>query len=236
MAVKAIIVAGGHGSRLFPLTNHTHKTLLPLFGKPLIDYALATIRQAGIRDITIIGNKFIDKIRKHVGDDVNYVLESEPKGVAAALNLAREGNENCSLLIWFSDNITNLNLLEAVENFSKGAVLLTREVDDPSSFGIAIMKDNSIIDVVEKPKNNVGNLAIGGIYLFDSSFWRRLDSTMDDTSFSISNITRQYIQEGSVKTINVGENTWIDCGTPESIARAGQMVEDGLFDTPWGDL
>ncbi|HIF45703.1 MAG TPA: hypothetical protein EYQ73_02765 [Candidatus Poseidoniales archaeon] len=236
MAVKAIIVAGGHGSRLFPLTNQTHKTLLPLFGKPLIDYALATIRQAGIRDITIIGNKFIDKIRKHVGDDVSYVLEPEPKGVAAALNLARKGNENCSLLIWFSDNITNLNLLGAVENFSKGAVLLTREVDDPSSFGIAIMKDNSIIDVIEKPKNNVGNLAIGGIYLFDSSFWRRLDSTMDDTSFSISNITRQYIQEGSAKTINVGENTWIDCGTPESIARAGQMVEDGLFETPWRDF
>ena len=235
MSVKAIIVAGGHGSRLYPLTKYTHKTLLPLFGKPLIDYALATIRQAGIEDITIIGNRFIDKIRRHVGEGVNYVLESEPKGVAEALNLARTGNEDCSLLIWFSDNITNLNLTELVGNFNSGAVLLTREVDDPSSFGIAIMNNNSIVDVVEKPKKQVGNLAIGGIYLFDSSFWSRLDSTMNDAPFSISNITRQYIKEGTAKTINVGESTWIDCGTPESLERAGQMVEDGLFETPWRD-
>ena len=107
--MKAIIVAGGHGSRLYPLTKFTHKTLLPLCGRPIIDYALSTIRHAGIEEITIIGNKFIDKIRTHVGDGVNYVLEDEPRGVAAALQLARGGNEGCPLLIWFSDNITNIN-------------------------------------------------------------------------------------------------------------------------------
>ena len=100
--MKAIIVAGGHGSRLLPLTNHTHKTLLPLCGHPIIDYALATIRNAGITEITIIGNRFIEKIRNHVGENVNYVLEMEPKGVATALQLARKGNENCSLLITIS--------------------------------------------------------------------------------------------------------------------------------------
>ena len=106
--MKAIIVAGGHGSRLLPMTNFTHKTLLPLCGRPIIDYALATIRNAGIKEITIIGNRFIDKIREHVGDGVNYVLEEEPRGVAAALQLARIGNENCPLIVWFSDNITNI--------------------------------------------------------------------------------------------------------------------------------
>ena len=106
--MKAIIVAGGHGSRLYPMTQFTHKTLLPLCGRPIIDYVLSTIRHAGINDITIIGNKFIDKIREHVGEEVNYVLEDEPKGVASALQLAREGNEGCPLLIWFSDNITNI--------------------------------------------------------------------------------------------------------------------------------
>ena len=91
--MKAIVVAGGHGSRLYPMTKFTHKTLLPLSGRPIIDYVLSTIRRSGIKDITIIGNKFIDKIREHVGDDVNYVLEIEPKGVAKALQLARDGNE-----------------------------------------------------------------------------------------------------------------------------------------------
>ena len=227
--MKAIVVAGGHGSRLYPLTNFTHKTLLPLCGRPIIDYVLSTIRHAGIRDITIIGNKFIDKIREHVGFEVNYVLEEEPLGVAAALQLAREGNEDCPLLIWFSDNITNIDLKSDVDEFTKGAILLTREVENPSDFGIAILNDNAVIDVVEKPDIPPGNLAIGGIYIFDERFWERLDSVQDSPSFSISDVTRQYLVEGDAKVISVGENTWIDCGTPENLQRAARMVQDGLF-------
>jgi glucose-1-phosphate thymidylyltransferase len=227
--MKAIVVAGGHGSRLYPLTNFTHKTLLPLCGRPIIDYVLSTIRHAGINDITIIGNKFIDKIREHVGSEVKYVLEEEPLGVAAALQLAREGNEDCPLLIWFSDNITNIDLKSDVDEFTKGAILLTREVENPSDFGIAILNDNAVIDVVEKPDIPPGNLAIGGIYIFDERFWERLDSVQDSPSFSISDVTRQYLVEGDAKVISVGENTWIDCGTPENLQRAARMVQDGLF-------
>ena len=227
--MKAIVVAGGHGSRLYPLTNFTHKTLLPLCGRPIIDYVLSTIRHAGINDITIIGNKFIDKIREHVGSEVKYVLEEEPLGVAAALQLAREGNENCPLLIWFSDNITNIDLKRDVNEFAKGAILLTREVERPSDFGIAILEGDTVVDVVEKPKNPPGNLAIGGIYIFDERFWERLDSVQDSPEFSISDVTRQYLVEGDAKVISVGENTWIDCGTPENLQRAARMVQDGLF-------
>ena len=227
--MKAIVVAGGHGSRLYPLTNFTHKTLLPLCGRPIIDYVLSTIRHAGINDITIIGNKFIDKIREHVGSEVKYVLEEEPLGVAAALQLAREGNENCPLLIWFSDNITNIDLKRDVDEFTKGAILLTREVEIPSDFGIAILDGDTVVDVVEKPKNPPGNLAIGGIYIFDERFWERLDSVQDSPEFSISDVTRQYLVEGDAKVISVGENTWIDCGTPENLQRAARMVQDGLF-------
>ena len=227
--MKAIIVAGGHGSRLYPLTNFTHKTLLPLCGRPIIDYVLSTIRHAGINDITIIGNKFIDKIREHVGSEVKYVLEEEPLGVAAALQLARDGNENCPLLIWFSDNITNIDLKRDVDEFTKGAILLTREVENPGDFGIAILDGDAVVDVVEKPENPPGNLAIGGIYIFDERFWKRLDSVQDSPEFSISDVTRQYLVEGDAKVISVGENTWIDCGTPENLQRAARMVQDGLF-------
>ena len=227
--MKAIVVAGGHGSRLYPMTKFTHKTLLPLSGRPIIDYVLSTIRQAGISDITIIGNRFIDKIREHVGEGVNYVLESEPRGVANALQLARDGNENTPLLIWFSDNITNIDLNNDVKDFSKGAILLTREVENPSDFGIAIIKDGNVVDVIEKPSENNGNLAIGGIYIFDETFWSRLDLVQNNDNFSISDVTRQYLSEGSVKIISVGENTWIDCGTPSSLNRAAKMVELGMF-------
>ena len=227
--MKAIIVAGGHGSRLYPMTQFTHKTLLPLCGRPIIDYVISTIRHAGINDITIIGNKFIDKIRDHVGSGVNYVLESEPRGVGPALQLAREGNEGCPLLIWFSDNLTNIDLSLDIEGFSEGAILLTREVQNPSEFGIAILSNGRVVDVVEKPKSSSSNLAIGGIYVFDETFWQRLDSVQDSNSFSISDITRQYLVEGSAKIISVGEGTWIDCGTPSSLQRAAQMVEDGVF-------
>ena len=227
--MKAIIVAGGHGSRLFPMTKFTHKTLLPLNGKPIIDYALQTITNAGITDITIIGNKFIDKIRQHVGEKASYVLEEEPRGVAAALQLARAGNQNCNLLIWFSDNITNIDLRNEVDSFTSGAILLTREVGNPSEFGIAVQKNGEIVDVIEKPSEFVGNLAIGGIYIFDETFWQRLDSVQGDQNFSISDVTRQYLKEGIAKIINVGDNTWIDCGTPEGLVRAGKMVESGVF-------
>ena len=192
-------------------------------------YVLSTIKHAGINDITIIGNKFIDKIREHVGSEVKYVLEEEPMGVAAALQLAREGNENCPLLIWFSDNITNIDLKRDVDEFTKGAILLTREVERPSDFGIAILEGDTVVDVVEKPENPQGNLAIGGIYIFDERFWKRLDSVQGSAEFSISDVTRQYLVEGEAKVISVGENTWIDCGTPENIQRAARMVQDGLF-------
>ena len=227
--MKAIIVAGGHGSRLLPMTNFTHKTLLPLCGRPIIDYALATIRNAGIKEITIIGNRFIDKIREHVGDGVNYVLEEEPRGVAAALQLAKIGNENCPLIVWFSDNITNIELKTEVDGFTSGALLLTREVENPEDFGVAVFENGVIVDVVEKPNNPPSNLAIGGIYVFDDTFWNRLDKVQDLPNFSISDVTKQYITEGIAKTVSVGENTWIDCGTPESLLRAGQMVEQGVF-------
>ena len=113
MKVKAILVAGGHGSRLYPFTKYSQKTLLPLHNRPVIDYALGTIRRSGIKDITIISNQFIGQIAKHVGsglpgERIHYVLEESPKGVSHALDLARPHNEDCRLLIYFSDNITCL--------------------------------------------------------------------------------------------------------------------------------
>ena len=148
MTVKAILVAGGHGSRLRPFTRYTQKTLLPLHERPVIDYALGTIRRAGIKDITIISNQFVGQIARHVGqglpgERIHYVIEEEPQGVAHALNLARPYNEGSRLMVYFSDNITTLEFGEHVAAFEAaeqppGCLLIAREEPHPEAFGVAV--------------------------------------------------------------------------------------------------
>ena len=240
MKTKAILVAGGKGSRLYPFTRYTQKTLLPLYKRPIIDYALGTIRRSGITNITIISNEHIGQIAKHVGqsmdgEQIHYVLEEEPKGVAEALNLARSHNQDCRILIYFSDNITTIELGDIISEFSAasappGCVLLAREEESPQAFGVAVLdEDGALIDVVEKPENPPSNLAIGGIYLFDETFWNKLDDAVNEhgTGFSISDINRAYISEKKARIVSVGEETWVDCGTPETLLQASIMAKEG---------
>ena len=164
VSLKAVLVAGGAGTRLSPFTNYTHKTLLPLFDRPVIDYALATIRKSGIKDITIIANEKIGQIANHIGmgregEKIHYVIEHAPKGVASAINLARPYVEGSRILLYFSDNITTWDFHDDCERFRSsvskpGAVLLARQVENPQDFGVCVMGDEgSIIDIVEKPKD-----------------------------------------------------------------------------------
>tara|TARA_B100001250_G_C19813918_1_gene797214 strand:+ start:224 stop:970 length:747 start_codon:yes stop_codon:yes gene_type:complete len=240
MKVKAILVAGGHGSRLYPFTHYSQKTLLPLYDRPVIDYALGTIRRAGIKDITIISNQFINQIAKHVGvgvagEKIHYVVEEEPKGVSEALSLARPHNENCRLLIYFSDNITTVELREYVEFFQNaeknpGCVLLSREEENPQAFGVVQFDDaGNLKDIFEKPENPPSNVAIGGIYLYDERFWDFMDLCQKEqlADFSITEINRKYVKTGDIKLLNIGKETWIDCGTPDSLLEASIMAKEG---------
>jgi len=238
--LKAILVAGGHGSRLYPFTRYTHKTLLPLHKRPVIDYALATIRRAGIRDITIIGNQFIGQIAQHVGtglpgENIHYVIEEEPRGVDYALNLARPHVEGSRILVYFSDNITTIELTDAVAKFSvadepPGCALVGREVDDPERFGVAVFgSKGELTDIVEKPTTPPSNFAIGGIYLFDETFWDRLDRTVEEMGdkMSITDVNRTYVVEGKASIIESENSLWIDCGTPDALLEASQLAAEG---------
>ena len=240
MKVKAILVAGGHGSRLYPFTRISQKTLLPLYERPVIDYALGTIRRAGIKNITIISNQFIGQIAKHVGsglegEQIHYVLEETPEGVANALNLARPHNEDCRLLIYFSDNITTIELSEYVESFRQaetnpGCILLSREEENPNAFGVADFDEHgNIIDIVEKPELPPSNIAIGGIYLYDEQFWDLMDQCEIEMGekLSITDVNRKYVQNNSAQLLNIGKETWVDCGTPDSLLDASVMARDG---------
>ena len=236
--VAGLILAGGSGSRLLPFTKFTHKTLLPLYDRPVIDYALSTMRGAGINDITIVANKHIMQISEHIGsgsegESIHYVLEETPRGVAEALKLARSRLEGRKIMLYFSDNITSWDFSADVSKFNEsenppGAVLLVRNVEDPSSFGVCIMDENQrIIDIVEKPEDLESGLAVGGIYLFDETFYERFDAVADGDGFSITDITRQYVMEGSAGVREIGETTWIDCGTPRSLLEASVLVREG---------
>jgi glucose-1-phosphate thymidylyltransferase len=240
MKVKAILVAGGHGSRLYPFTKISQKTLLPLYERPVIDYALGTIRRAGIKNITIISNQFIGQIAKHVGsglagEQIHYVLEETPEGVANALNLARPHNEDCRLLIYFSDNITTIELSDYVDSFRQaetnpGCILLSREEDNPTAFGVAKFdKNGNIVDIVEKPESPPSNIAIGGIYLYDEQFWGLMDQCEKEygEKLSITDVNRKYVQNNSAQLLNIGKETWVDCGTPDSLLDASIMARDG---------
>ena len=240
MKVKAILVAGGHGSRLYPFTKISQKTLLPLYERPVIDYALGTIRRAGIKNITIISNQFIGQIAKHVGsglagEQIHYVLEETPKGVANALNLARPHNEDCRLLIYFSDNITTIELSDYVDSFRQaetnpGCILLSREEENPNAFGVAKFdKNGDIVDIVEKPESPPSNIAIGGIYLYDEQFWSIMDQCEKEygEKLSITDVNRKYVRNNSAQLLNIGKETWVDCGTPDSLLDASIMARDG---------
>ena len=243
MEVKAILVAGGHGSRLHPFTAYVQKTMLPLHDRPVIDYALGTLRRAGIKDITIISNQFIGQISRHVGqglpgERIHYVIEEEPMGVAHALELAKPYNEHTRLLVYFSDNITTLELKETVDQFASsptppGCVLLAREEEHPESFGVGVLNtEHELVDIVEKPANPPSNLAIGGIYLYDERFWSFLEEAKEKngSNFSISDINRMYVRNGEARLISIGAETWVDCGTPDALLHASNMAKDGKLD------
>ena len=241
--VKGILLAGGEGSRLLPLTKHTNKTLIQICGVSIIDYAMEKFRQAGITEIVIIGNKFTEQIINHLEggeseETIHYVVEEEPRGVLNAVRLARPYVEGCRIMLYFSDNITNYDFNSDVERFSNdgitnpGAVFLTRPVDDPSSFGICkINPQGQLIDIVEKPVDFPSNIAIGGIYLYDEMFWEYFDRTICemDRVISISDINRIYLKESKVKMHNLGDCTWVDCGTSEGLLEATRLVSDGII-------
>ena len=156
-------------------------------------------------------------------------------GVAHALNLARPYNVDARLMVYFSDNITTLEFGQHVAEFETaksppGCLLIAREEPHPEAFGVAVFNDDGdICDIVEKPEQPPSNLAIGGIYLFDETFWNRLDTAAQErqAAFSISDITKAYVREGRADVLSVGEETWVDCGTPDSLLHASIMAKDG---------
>jgi glucose-1-phosphate thymidylyltransferase len=234
--MKGVILAGGLGTRLHPLTKVTNKHLLPVYDKPMIYYPIQTLINAGIDDILIVtgGNNAGDFLKllgngKEFGlKHMNYTYQEGEGGIAEALRLAEFFASGEKICVVLGDNIIEKNIRKAIENFRKqreGAKILLKEVPDPQRFGVAELKGDRIARIEEKPKEPKSQYAVIGIYLFDQQVFDTIKTLKpsDRGELEITDVNNRYIEKG-LMTWDILEGWWTDAGTFESLLRANQLV------------
>jgi glucose-1-phosphate thymidylyltransferase len=234
--MKGVILAGGLGTRLYPLTKVTNKHLLPVYDKPMIYYPIQTLINAGIDDILIVtgGNNAGDFLKllgngKEFGlKHINYTYQEGEGGIAEALGLAEFFASGEKICVVLGDNIIEKNIRKAVENFRRqkeGAKILLKEVPDPQRFGVPELKGDRIVRIEEKPKSPKSHYAVIGIYLFDQEVFNFIKTLKpsDRGELEITDVNNQYIEKG-LMTWDILEGWWTDAGTFESLLRANQLV------------
>jgi glucose-1-phosphate thymidylyltransferase len=234
--MKGIVLAGGLGSRLFPLTKITNKHLLPIYDKPMIYYPVQILVDAGIRDILIVtgGRNAGDFLRllangKEFGlTHLDFTYQEGEGGIAEALGLAEHFADGSKVCVILGDNIIEGSIREAVDEFraqEKGARILLKEVPDAERFGVAEMKDGKIIGIEEKPKKPKSNHAVTGIYMYDGTVFDKVRNLVPSNrgELEITDVNNAYIREGTM-TFSHLEGWWTDAGTFESLLRAANLV------------
>ena len=234
--MKGVILAGGLGTRLFPLTKITNKHLLPVYDRPMIYYPIQTLINAGIRDILIVtgGNNAGDFLRllgngKEFGlKHINYTYQEGEGGIAEALKLAEYFAEEEKTCVVLGDNLIEKNIAHAVQAFEQqksGAKILLKEVPDPQRFGVAEIQENRIVGIEEKSKSPRSNYAVVGIYLYDPTVFD-IARTLKPSArgeLEITDVNNEYIRRGDL-TYDFLDGWWTDAGTFESLMRASNLV------------
>lgn len=234
--MKGIILAGGLGSRLAPLTRITNKHLLPVYNKPMIYYPIEALIKAGITDIMIVtgGNHAGDFLRlmgngKDFGlKHLNYTYQEGEGGIADALSLAEYFADGEPVCVILGDNIIERNIIKAVRDFKEqktGAKIMLKEVPDPERFGVAEIENDRLVNIVEKPKNPRSNLAVIGIYLYDGRVFDIVKTLKpsDRGELEITDVNNAYVKDGTM-TWEMLDGWWTDAGTFESLLRASVLV------------
>ena len=226
----------GHGTRLRPLTHTGPKQLLPIANKPMSQYCIESIHEAGITDIAIIiGGLGSNKVREYYGNGENfgvnltYIEQDHPRGIAHAIRLCKKFVNNEKFLVFLGDNIIQKPITDFVENFNKSdydATVLLCEVDNPSRFGIADVENEKIVKITEKPKKPTSNLAVTGIYLLTPLIFEVIDNLKPSwrNELEITDALDNLLKQND----NIGYETitdyWKDTGTPEDILNANRQV------------
>jgi len=235
--IKGVILAGGLGTRLLPLTKITNKHLLPVYDKPMIYYPIETLIDAGIKDILIVtgGNNAGDFLRL-LGNgnqfglkDINYTYQEGEGGIADALRLAENFIDGDKAVVILGDNIIEKSIRKAVERFRRqksGARVLLKKVPDPKRFGVAEIKDGKIASIAEKPKRPKSSFVITGIYMYDHQVFNiaRTLKPSKRGELEITDVNNAYIKKNQLEFEEL-KGWWTDAGTFESLYRASVLVE-----------
>ncbi|MBP1594686.1 MAG: Nucleotidyl transferase [Acidobacteria bacterium] len=234
--MKGIVLAGGLGSRLHPLTKVTNKHLLPIYHKPMIYYPIETLVGAGIREILVVtGGKNAGEFLRLLGNGkefglrhINYTYQEGEGGIAAALALAEffaEGEPVCVIL---GDNILESSIAPYVDNFRKqksGSRILLKEVNDPERFGVADIRGGKIVRIDEKPRIPASRYAVTGVYMYDAEVFDIVKGLTPSArgELEITDVNNYYIDKGILE-YDILEGWWTDAGTFESLLRASNLV------------
>ena len=234
--MKGIVLAGGTGSRLFPLTKITNKHLLPIYDRPMIYYPIQTLVDAGIEDIMIVtgGKNSGDFLRllvngKHFGlKHINYTYQEGEGGIADALGLCEHFADGQKICVVLGDNIIEGDIRKAADEFraqKSGAKILLKEVEDAERFGVAELSGSQIIGIEEKPREPKSNLAVTGIYMYDATVFDKIRTLVPSRrgELEITDVNNAYIKESTLTFSNL-EGWWTDAGTFESLLRAANLV------------
>jgi glucose-1-phosphate thymidylyltransferase len=236
--MKGVILAGGLGTRMYPLTKITNKHLLPVYDKPMIYYPLQALINAGIEDILIVtGGTYAGDFLRLLGNGhefglkhINYTYQEGEGGIAAALRMAEFFADEDKICVMLGDNIIEKNIREAVRKFDNqkaGAKIMVKEVPDPYRFGVPVLEGDRIVKIEEKPKAPKSPYAVTGIYLYDNAVFDIIKSLRpsDRGELEITDVNNVYIEKGQL-TWEVLDGWWTDAGTFESLLRASQLVAE----------
>jgi len=234
--MKGIVLAGGLGSRLNPLTKVTNKHLLPVYNKPMIFYPIETLVQAGVTELLLVtgGNSSGDFLRllgngKFLGlKSLQYAYQEGEGGIAHALSLAEHFVKDDPCLVILGDNIIESDIGPSVRKFKKqkvGARILLKKVADPERFGVAESKNGKIISIAEKPKKPKSNLAVTGLYMYDNQVFKMCKNLKPSRrgELEITDVNNAYIKKNQMEYDTI-KGYWTDAGTFESLWRANELV------------
>ena len=231
--MKGIVLAGGTGSRLYPLTKVTNKHLLPVGSKPMINYPIGKLTGAGIQEILIVTGT------EHMGDVVSllgsgkdfgcrftYKVQDEAGGIAQALGLAENFAGGDTMTVILGDNVFEDDLTDAVAGYpGEGASIMLKEVGDPTRYGVAELDGNRIVGIEEKPARPKSNLCVTGVYMFDAKVFDYIHTLKPSGrgELEITDVNNHYIREGRMQ-YSVMKGWWTDAGTFESLRRANELM------------
>lgn len=234
--IKGVILAGGKGTRLWPVTKVVGKHFLPVGDKTIIHYPILTLKKAGIKDILIVcGQEHTDQYVKLLGSGADlgvnlyYTIQVDPLGIAHGLGLARSFAEGNSVALILGDNIFGDDLSSAVKKFYKkenGSLVVLKKVPDPQRFGVAsFRKDRTIKNVIEKPKKPATNWAVTGFYLYDNRVFDVIKNLKPSArgEYEITDVNNFYIKEGTMDYVKA-KKYWVDAGTFDSLHLANLLV------------